>query len=494
MSKKKRKRNFNVFKVTQYQPNDTVTCSSVLVEVDGLKILLDLGLLQDSSMTFKQLYHANMQKLQSIPFDELDYVVVSHAHYDHISALPILAREETKFNGAIIMTELTAELGNLNMLDAQKINQSEVAKYRVIDKTKYRTFYDKKDVEEVMNMIHCYDYEREIILSDKVTIELLPACHLSGACMIYITFKDEYNTQRLLFTGDFSYGHIIQKPFTKRVLDKCLKANVVICESTYGDRDKKLDYSPKSNPIDFLENVIEEQVVNENQTLWLPSFAIHRATTLYLYLDIIFKRNERIKSANIPVFFCGQLMEQAHNIIGDKKFECYYDEEWNSNKTKDMFYTSPFKFLTTKEDVETECYNNKRKIVVSSSGMFDKGYSALLSSSYVPNKRVSVICCGYMGEGTLGYSIKNGEATANVGGIKTKVKCKYCGVVPNLSGHANHNDLINFIKSLNQSVLKTIILVHGDTKSKLDLKYDLKNELSTDKNIVVPKQFQTIYC
>lgn len=485
----KGKKDTNVFKIKQFQPDDCVTCSSIIVEVDGLKILLDLGLLQDSTMTFKQLYHKNMQKLQSIPYDELDYVIISHAHYDHIGALGILAREETGFHGTIITTELTAELGRIIMEDAQRINQSEVAKYSAIEGKKYRTFYDKEDVYNVMDLIRCYSYEQEIRLSDNVILELLPACHLSGASMIHITYRDEYKVKRLLFTGDITYGQTFDRPFTKEILDKCIKADVVICESTYGLRDKgSLNIG---NPIDFLENVILEEVVHKNKTLWIPSFAVHRATTLYLYLYEIFKRNEEIRRATFPVYFCGQMMHDAHKTIGKEKFNCYYDEKWLDKK--DIFYREPFGFLTSKKDVEHFCYNNGRKIVISSSGMYDKGYSSLLADSYVANNKVSTVSCGYMGEGTLGWSIREGEEYAVVNGTRKRVRCEYKGCIPNLSGHATHQGLLDFIsKKLNQSVLKDIILVHGDQQAKVELKEDLEQILPSNKKVHIIKQFETL--
>lgn len=480
----------NTFTITSYQPNDCVTSSSVMVEVDGIKILLDLGLMQDSSMTFPQLYHNNMQKLQSIPYDELDYVVFSHFHFDHSAAIPILAREEANFHGTIIATELTTKLSELIMYDAQRINQSEVTIHNNKNdkKKKYRTFYDKEDVSNVIDQIRCYGYCEEIKLSDNVTLELLPACHASGASMIYITYRDEFKTRRLLYTGDITYGHTIDRPFTKRILDKCLKADVVICESTYGLRDKTT--YENENPIDFLESEILDEVVHKNQTLWIPSFAIHRATTLYLYLYEIFQRNEEIRKANIPVFFCGKMMMEAHRIIGKDCYNEYYDEKWHDKK--DIFRKDPFGFLIQKKDVEHYCLNNGRKIVISSSGMFDKGYSSLLADSYVSNKKVSALACGYQGDSTLGSKLRDGVEYASVNGISKKVRLSYKGCIPSLSGHTNHNGLIEFIKSLNQSVLKNIVLVHGDDDAKLELKQDLEKELSKNKTISIIKQFETL--
>ncbi|MGL5330695.1 MAG: MBL fold metallo-hydrolase [Peptostreptococcaceae bacterium] len=488
-----RKKKYDCFTITQYQPNDCVTSSSIMVEVDGLKLLFDLGLMQDSSLQFQQLYHKNMEKLKSIPYDELDYVFCSHFHYDHSSAIPILNREETGFNGVVITTELTAALGKKIMEDAQCINQSDVDK-RILyskdkkDKTKYRTFYDKNDVEDVFDYVRCYGYNQEVRLSDTVSVELLPACHASGACMFYVTYRDDTKVRRLLYTGDITYGQKVDRPFTMNIQNKCLKVDYLVLESTYGLRDKKV-YT-NEHPKDFIERVIIEEVVRKNNTLWIPSFAIHRSTALCYYLNQIFNNNEEIRKANIPIYFCGKMLKEAHEIIGKDKYNEYYDEFWHDKK--EIFKHGKFNFLTTKQDVEHFCLNNTRKIVISSAGMYDKGYSALLAESYIANKKISTLACGYQGESTLGWHIREGTPFVNFNGIGRNVRLKYCGTIPELSGHANHEGLISFVKSLNQTTLKEIILVHGDQDAKEELKEDLEVVLSKNKKVHIIKQFETL--
>lgn len=489
----KRKKVDNTFTITQYQPNDCVTSSSIMVEVDGLKLLFDLGLMQDSSMQFPQLYHHNMQKLQSIPYEELDYVFCSHFHYDHSSAIPVLNRSETKFNGVVITTELTADLGRKIMEDAQGINQSDIdkriyGKDNVDKKTKYRTFYDKNDVDDVFDYVRCYGYNKEIQLSDNVKVEMLPACHASGACMFYVTYNDGNKIRRLLYTGDITYGHKVDRPFTMNIQDKCLKVDVLICESTYGLRGKSVFVD--EHPADFLERVIMQEVIGKNQTLWIPSFAIHRSTALCYYLNEVINRNEDIKKANIPIYFCGRMLKEAHDIIGKDKYNEYYDEFWHDKK--DIFRDGKFKFLTTRQDVEHFCLNNTRKIVVSSAGMYDKGNSALLAESYIANKRVSTAACGYQGKSTLGWSIREGLDFVNFNGIGRNVRLRYMGTIPELSGHASHDGLIAFVKSFNQNVLKNVVLVHGDDDAKQELKEDLEKVLSKNKQVHIVKQFETL--
>lgn len=481
-----------IFKITQYQPNDCVTSSSIMVEVSDVCILFDLGLQQDSSLTFPQLYHSNMQKLRSIPYDRLTHVCALHCHLDHFAGLGVLVREETNFNGDIIATELTAELGRIIMQDAQRINQSDVTKWNSKEAKKYRTFYDKEDIQTLMDRIKCYSYDTVIRLSDTVDLVLKPACHISGGAMAYLTYHGDNRDYHLLYTSDITYGHSVERPFTMRINEKeTVKADVVIMESTYGLREENKPSCSADDPIDFLEKVILEEVVGKNQTLWIPSFAVHRATSLYYYIYKIFERNADIKKANIPVYFCGQMMQEAHKVIGKDYYNDYYDEIWHDEK--DIWRKEPFGFLTQKKDVEHFCLNNGRKIVISSNGMFDKGYSSILADSYVANKKVSCLCCGYQGGGTLGQLIRDGAEYANVNGINKKVRLKYCGTIPNLSGHASHQGLIDFAsKHLNQHALKNIILVHGDDDAKEQLKEDLEKVLAKDKKVTIIKQFETL--
>ena len=486
----KRKKDKSVFKITQFQPNDCVTSSSIMVEVGGKKILMDLGQIQDSKLTFPQEYHYNVQKIQSIPFDELDVVCISHLHLDHSSLVPLLAREDLGFRGKIISTELTADLGQLIMEDAKKINEKQVSKYNDTknDRQKFFPYYGQQHIEQVRDDIRCYSYGTRIKIDDNLYVTLKSAEHISGASMIYLEYEDEYKTHGLLYTGDITYGNKIKRPFTKSIVDEKLKIDLLIMETTYGEREK-VTYE-NEDPIDFLEKVILKQVVEDNQTLWIPSFAVGRATTLYYYLYKVFERNEIIRKANIPVYFVGEMMYNAHKIIGKDKYNEYYDECWQDEK--DMWKKEPFGFLTIKKDIDHYCLNNGRKIVVSSNGMYDKGWSAYLAESYVANKKVSTCACGFQGEGTLGYAIKEGSEYADVNGTRKKVRMKFCGTIPNLSGHATRQGLISFVKSLNQTRLKNIVLVHGSDKAKEDLKEDLEKELASNKRVHIIKQFKTL--
>ena len=115
MSRKKPKE-LNDFRITPFHCANEVTGTSVLVEVDGLKILFDLGSFQSQEYDLAKVYKMNYAK-GKIPLDDIDYVLISHAHADHCALLPILAREEINFQGKIMCTEASQKLIALNIID-----------------------------------------------------------------------------------------------------------------------------------------------------------------------------------------------------------------------------------------------------------------------------------------------------------------------------------------------------------------------------------------
>lgn len=484
MSKKNR-RDYPDFRITNFGVEDEVTGSCVLVEVDNQLILLDYGMFQSSSCTIEQLYNINKFKMK-LPIDKLDHVILSHSHQDHIGAIGILGREDIDFHGNIYATELTANLSKEILLDSAHIMESETKLYNKLHpKANLKPLYVKDDVERISYQIKGYGYSQKIWLTDKLYFELLPSGHISGSAMIYLVYqRDDYTKKRLLFTGDFYYGDM-PRPFTKSILNKCLKADVIISESTYGGR-----YHSKENTVDVLEQHIIKECVEQNRILFIPTFAQHRSTVLCYMLYEIFKKNQRIADKGIQVYFCSKLLDTCHQLTGKESVQEFYNEEWQ-NLTH-LYNNSGFTFLKQGKDVETRILNNTLKIVVSSAGMLTAGFSSMIGKSYIPNKKVSILSCGYQGEGTVGRQLLDGATEVTIEGIPRRVRCKHLGILPNMSCHADHDGIVSFIKSCNQSVLKKVVLIHGSEESKGLLKESLENVLRDRIEVVVPKQCEKI--
>lgn len=481
MSKHK-KDEVNDFRITPYHVNNSVTGSSVLVEVNGLKILLDIGIFQSQTHKLEDVYSINHKKLQ-IPFEQLDYILLSSAHADHCAGLGIIGRRDIEFNGRVMSTELSAELIALNIKDSAHLMSGECEAYNKNHNANLIPLYNDSDAENALSFIQGYGHNEKIKLNDKVSFEFLPNGHLSGDGSIYITYqKDEYTKKRLLYTGDHNFGR--EKPFTKKWVEKCLKVDCIISESTYSGKSHL-----KQDNFKVLEDAILDVCINKKEILFLPTFAIHRNSEVLYMLKQIFDKNKILQNSNIPIYSAGVMSAKAHRILGNPKYKCFYDEKWQ--ELDDIFEWDRVEYIERFKDVTEKLVDNKVKIICSSSGMLCGGYASYLASCFVNRPNVSFLFTGYQAIGSVGDKIMSREhKTVSIQGKAYLIKANSLGKL-DLSGHASNDELIGLIKSLNQKILKKVILIHGDDDRKELLKDQLEKVLN-DKEIIIPKVGQVI--
>ena len=482
---KKKKQNETDMRVTCYHVNDEVTGSSFLVEVDGLHILLDMGLYQNQSRRLETIYKINRQKFD-LPFYDLDYIVVTSSHADHCSALGIVGRNDVDFKGKCICTELSQELIALNLYDSAFLMKNECEAYSKKNNKNIEPLYTKIDVDNVMNNLRGYGYNEKIYLNNKTYIELIPNGHLSGDCSILLTYeKDEYTKKTLLYLGDHNYGKKKSKPFTKVWEKRTLKPDCVITESTYGG-ETQVD----EDNISKLEEYIISEVIQNRKTLFIPAFAIHRSTELAYMLKVIWNRNKFIRNANIPIYMCGNMMSKAHKIIGNPKYKDFYDEQWQEQD--ELFGWDGIRILDNFKDVQSKAVNQTPKILIASSGMLTGGYSKFLLSCYVSQKNCSILFTGYQGIDTDGRKILEHEnKTITIDGKKYIIRATILDRL-HLSGHADNKGLVKIFDTINQHNLKKVLIVHGEDYRKECLQEQLQDKLGDKVEVLVPKSRQVI--
>lgn len=475
----------NDFRITPYHVNNSVTGSSVLVEVDGLKILCDLGMFQSQTHKVEDIYKINYNKLK-IPFNDIDYIILSSSHADHCCGLGIIGRKDIDFNGKVIATELSSELIALNVRDSAHLMNKECEAYNKYHNKDLKPLYTMEEAEESISQIRGYGYGEEIKLNDNVYFEFLPNGHLSGDGSIYITYKkSEYEKKRLLYTGDTNFGR--EKPFTKSWIEKYYKADCVITESTYAGKNHL-----KQDNFKLLEDSIINSCINQHKILFIPTFAIHRQSEVEYMLKTIWDNNKFIRESNIPIYSAGVMSNKSHRIIGNPKFKDFYDEKWQD--MDEFFGWKNINRIETFKDVVEKLTDNKVKIILASSGMLCGGYANYLSSCFVPRENVNFLFSGYQAIGSIGSKIMSqNQKTVTIQGKKYIIKCNSLGKL-DLSGHADNDHLIELIKSLNQKVLKKVIIIHGEDKGKQLFKEQLENIINKnkDKEIIIPKVGQVI--
>ncbi len=484
------------FRVSCYHIANEVTGSSFLVEVDGLKVLMDLGMFQSSKHDMRATYSMNLKK-NKVPFKDLTHIILGHAHLDHTGLIPVCANENNDFNGIIMTTEPSLPLISLNVRDGAFIMQQECKAYNKKNPNKpLYPLYSMEDAEKVIPMIRGYGFDEKIWLNDKVYVEFIHNGHLFGSASVLLTYvKDEYTNKTLLYTSDTNYNTKQPKPFTKQSDGRIMKPNVVICESTYGNRKHKYIDIEKQ-----LEEYVLEECVKNKRKLFIPAFAIGRSTQILYYLKKIHDKNKEIRDAKLPIYFCGKMMNQSHNIFGNDHYKNYIDEKWHEDY--DLFKWGRVKKIDSFNDIEGEVIDNKAGIVIASSGMVTAGYSSYIAENIIGRGNVAYLQMGYMGEGTTGRAIAEtrlkDKKTVTIQGKKVVVKAKVLEPI-SMSGHADCDQLCELVsKGCDNKKLQKVILVHGDDEAKRGLKESMEKALgynwchSNGKEIIIPKPHESI--
>lgn len=475
------------FVVTNYGVYDEVTGTSVLVEVDGLHILFDFGLYQNGKLNIKESMKANIKSKFNIPLSEVDYIIITHSHADHCAMLPILFRDDSPFKGKILCTEASSSLISMVCCDSAFVQASQVKAYNKANpKQELLPMYTISEAEKVISHLQGYGYNENIWLNDRVYIEFIPNGHLFGSASIYLTFmKDEYETKHLLFTGDYNYKPKKPRSFTKEWNKDVLDVDVLITEATYGNK-----LHGWTDPEEYLEKYVLEQVIENRRVLLLPAFAVSRSTQLLNMVKHIYDRNDILSKRKIPVYLVGRMTQQAHNVLGNQYYKNgFVDERWHDDYS--VFSWDKVNKIDKFADVEDKLIDSQPKIIIISGGM-GCGHSLFLLQQLCDKPWCAILGSGYASEGTPMRTINDamieGRTTVSLQGQRRMLNAK---VLPPLemSGHADYKQMLQlFTKGCNIKKLKHIIIVHGDEDSKGNLAEQIGfNKDLRDIEVNIPK-------
>lgn len=420
-----------------------VTGSKHIIEVSGKKILLDCGMYQGQR---KQ----SMELNKTLPFSpqEIDAVLLSHAHIDHSGLLPLLAKNG--YTGDIWCTPATADILTPMLLDAAHIQEAD-AQYFLRKKHlreaavfPIEPLYTTEDAETILTLVKKKPRGERFELFPGIFVTFLNAGHVLGSAQIII----EGDGKILAFTGDYGRNErkIIRDP------DPIEKADVIISESTYGGRF----HEPVSETLEKLADVISETAARGGKII-VPSFALERTQEILYDLHILF-HEKRIPE--IPVFVDSPLATKFTEIFS--KNESLFDEETRAYFTSKGM--NPFSFSSLRHTMttdESKELNNRTGpfIVISASGMCEAGRIRHHLKNSISDPKNTVLIVGYMAQNTLGRKLvekyKEVKIFDQVYPVRAEIR-----VLNGLSGHGDQNDLLRNINGI--SGLKKVFLVHGD--------------------------------
>lgn len=432
-------------KITFCGAAGTTTGSQHLIEVNGSKILLDCGLYQgrrNEAITRNREFLYNPE--------EVDAVVLSHAHIDHSGNLPNLTRNG--FSGNVYSTFATRDLCQVMLADSARIQRQETEWLNKRLKKKgeptVEPLYSELDAENCLRQFVNIGYDRSIPISDGVSLSFIDAGHILGSAQIVLDIKKGKTKQRLLFSGDVGRGDndLLRDPTTAEDVDH------LIMESTYGGREHELPTQANHLIRDILNRALEK-----NGKVIIPAFAVERTQQLIYVLNELTEAKE---IPEVPIYVDSPLAVSATEIFRIHP-ECFNEEVYDFLFEK----RNPFGFenLTMVRKVSDSKKLNDVKgpaIIISASGMCEAGRILHHLRNNIEDGRNTILFVGYCAQNTLGWKLRNKEKKVNILGDSFRVRANV-EILDSFSGHADQSELIDYFDAMGGKK-ENVFLVHGE--------------------------------
>ena len=450
----------------------TVTGSSHLLTLDnGYKILLDCGLYQGREDEFEDFN----RKWQFDP-QEINCLILSHAHIDHIGRVPALVKDG--FDGNIVCTSATRDLAAIMLLDSAYIQEKD-AEYenrrRVKQgKTPVDPLYTAIDARRCLDSFVSIAYDRWLRVNGNVSVMFRDAGHILGSANVTLKIKTDDHHEKLIgFTGDIGRPDrpILKDPVPMPACD------YLICESTYGGET----HNARPDDENELLKIIDRTCVQNKGKLLIPAFSVGRTQELVYMMD---KLESDGKLPRIPVFVDSPLAVNATDIFIMHP-ECY-DEGLLEYMDTDP---NPFGFghLNYVRKVEDSKKINDLEgpaIIISASGMMTAGRIKHHLFNHIENPRNAILVVGFCAPGTLGERIRNRPESVRIFGIEKKLRAGV-EIMDSFSAHGDHHEMLDFLRTQDKEKLKSIFLVHGEIDRQEKFKASLLEE--GFREVVIPR-------
>lgn len=433
-------------KISFHGADRAVTGSCHLLEVSGKRIMIDCGMFQGS----RELSEENAEDFGFDP-KSIDLLLLTHAHLDHCGRIPLLVKRG--FIGEIIATSATQELARVVLLDAAHLQEEEaernLRRAHRHGRDHVEPLYDRLDALNAIGQFgRAVGYGETIEIAPKVTATFYDAGHILGSASIRIEQKGD-KKRSVIFSGDIGNAGrpLLRKPQMPP------KADVVVMETTYGDRNHKA-IEPT---IAELYQAITETLARGGNVV-IPTFALERAQ------EILFTLREGVEQGylpkNLPVFLDSPMAISATEIFR-RHHECYDDairEQFQGKR--DPFALPGLRF--TRETAESIALNRLvgGAVIMAGSGMCTGGRVRHHLRHNLWRKDSSVVFVGYAASGTLARILIDGARTIRLFGEEIKVNA-HLYTINGFSAHAGRDELLAWHGALKP---KHTILVHGEEK------------------------------
>jgi KH/beta-lactamase-domain protein len=425
--------------------------SCMLLNTPDSKVLIDCGInpgARHPSEAFPRLDWAN------ITLDELDAVVIGHAHFDHTGFLPVLLKYGYK--GPIYCTEPTLPMMNLIQLDSIKVT---AAQGKI-------PMYSERDVFQVMRQTITLPYGVVTDISPDIKLVLSNAGHILGSatCHFHIGNGDH----NFVYSGDIKYGRsmLLESAYTNYP-----RVETLLIESTYGAKE---DIQPSRQEVEAAFIASVNSVLKDGGKVLIPIPAVGRAQELMMVIDKYMKSGELTEA---PVFMEGMIQE-ATSI--HESFPEYLVRELKQKilETDDNPFDSEyFTNIEHPNDRDEPLREGSPCIIIATSGMLEGGPVLDYFRNIAPHKQNKVLFVSYQVNGTLGRRVMDGARQVSILGIGGKIEVIpiNCGTerLDGFSGHSDYNQLMAFVQKLRPK-LRRVLVNHGEKRKSENLSMSIR--------------------
>lgn len=444
----------------------TVTGSMHLVHHDGKRILLDCGLYQGKRKIA-------FEKNRTFPFaaDEIDVVILSHAHIDHSGNLPSLVK--SGFRGPIYTTSASRDLAAIMLLDSAKIQVNDVKyvnkKRKKNKQTLFEPLYETQHAVQTLRQFRTVEYDQPFQPLPGIEARFHVAGHMLGASIVELNLDSEIpggKPTRLVFSGDVGRPKmpILRDPVTVP------GAEYLIMEATYGDR-----LHPAGSDAKKTLKEAAESTYNAGGKLIIPAFSVGRTQ------EIVYRFNQLAEAGELPpmkVHIDSPLAVNTTDIFRDH-VECFDDDMINailSEEDEDPLSFEGIHYVRTVNASKALNHSKEPCIIVSASGMCEAGRVLHHLKNNIEKPSTMILFAGYQAPHTLGRILLDGSRDrVKIYGQEYEVRAKVCKLQGS-SGHADQKELLDWAsETAKTGNLKQLALVHCELDSATEFKRKLEH-------------------
>lgn len=424
-----------------------MTGANFMLDTGKAAILVDCGLEQGSDFASEH---------NAAPFiynpAEVDVLMVTHAHADHIGRIPKLIRDG--FVGVIYSTQPTKELARLMFADALKIMEMEA------QRDQREALYSQVDIEAALALWKVQPYETPFSLPDGITATFKDAGHILGSAMVHL----EREGKKIVFTGDI--GNVPQPLVGAPVIPK--DYDYMVMESVYGDRAHEEVHERTA----LLKGYIEETIRTKG-TLIIPAFSLERTQGMLLEINNLIESKQ---IAPIKTFLDSPLAIRVTEVYRRSTEFLKPEVQKQIEGGDDIYEFDGLSFTETMKESSQIARVKGPKIIIAGSGMSHGGRIRAHEKEYLDDTNCIVLLVGYQTVGSIGRLLQDGAKQVFIDRVKVKVKAKIA-TIRGFSGHADRDQLVELVHGGLSPKTKQIFVTMGEERSSLFLTQRLRDYL-----------------